>query len=203
MRFGFLIDRWQPFGTEKLLPRGTLREPSKNLKRASYIFVTKCNGEPNDELKARIREHNKTAEIIECEHRPQHLQHIETREVLDLEAIRGKRIGTISAIAVPESFEHGVQKLGGDLVATKRFLDHHRFTEQEILTFINCCVESEVEMIVTTEKDSVRFPRLGRLDVPIYFLRVEIGILSNEESFDECIDRICQPRPIVPARRFF
>lgn len=198
-----LIDRWQPFGTEKLLPRGTLREPSKNLKRASYIFVTKCNGEPNDELKDRIREHNKTAEIIECEHRPQHLQHIETREILDLEAIRGKQIGTISAIAVPESFEHGVQKLGGELVATKRFLDHHRFTEQEILTFINCCVESGVEMIVTTEKDSVRFPRLGRLDVPIYFLRVEIGILSNEESFDECITRICQPRPIVPARRFF
>ena len=198
-----LIDRWQPFGTEKLLPRGTLREPSKNLKRASYIFVTKCNGEPNDELKERIREHNKTAEIIECEHKPQHLQHIETREILPLEAIEGKRIGTISAIAVPESFEHGVQKLGGDLVATKRFLDHHRFTEQEILTFINCCVESGVEMIITTEKDSVRFPRLGRLDVPIYFLRVEIGILSNEESFDECINRICQPRPIVPARRFF
>lgn len=198
-----LVDRWQPFGTEKLLPRGTLREPAKNLKRASYIFITKCNGEPNDDLKDRIRSLNRTAEIIECEHRPRHLQHIETREVLPLEAMKDKRVGTISAIAVPESFEHGVGKLGGKLVATKRFLDHHRFTEEEILSFINCCVESEVDMIVTTEKDSVRFPRLGRLDVPIYFLRVEIGILSNEESFDECINRICQPRAIVPARRFF
>jgi hypothetical protein len=34
-------------------------------------------------------------------------------------------------------------------------------------------------------------------------MRVEIGILSNEESFEECVARICQPRPIVPARRFF
>ncbi len=50
-----LIDRWQPFGTERLLPRGTLREPPRNLKRASYIFITKCNGEPNDELIERIR----------------------------------------------------------------------------------------------------------------------------------------------------
>lgn len=198
-----LVDRWQPFGTEKLLPRGTLREPAKNLKRASYIFITKCNGEPNDELKDRIRQHNRTAEIIECEHRPQHLQHLETRETLPLSALQDKRVGTISAIAVPESFEHGVGKLGAKLVATKRFMDHHRFTEQEIITFINCCVESEVDMIVTTEKDSVRFPRLPRMDVPIYFLRVEIGILNNEESFDECINRICQPRPIVPARRFF
>ncbi|MBL9152024.1 MAG: tetraacyldisaccharide 4'-kinase [Verrucomicrobiales bacterium] len=198
-----LVDRWQPFGTEKLLPRGTLREPAKNLKRASYIFITKCNGEPNDELKERIRKYNRTAEIIECEHRPLHLQHIESRETLPLSELQNKRVGTISAIAVPESFEQGIRKLGANLVATKRFLDHHRFTEQEILTFINCCVESEVDMIVTTEKDSVRFPRLGRLDVPIYFLRVEIGILSNEESFDECVNRICQPRPIVPARRFF
>ena len=27
-----LVDRWQPFGTERLLPRGTLREPPRNLK---------------------------------------------------------------------------------------------------------------------------------------------------------------------------
>jgi len=39
--------------------------------------------------------------------------------------------------------------------------------------------------------------------VPIYFLRVEIGILSNEESFDQCIARICQPREESSARRFF
>lgn len=198
-----LVDRWQPFGTERLLPRGTLREPPRNLKRASYIFITKCNGEPNDELVERIRLYNRTAEIIECEHRPRYLQHIETRETLALEALQGKRVGTVSAIAVPESFEDGVRNLGAKLEATCRFMDHHRFTEQEIISFINCCVESDVEMIVTTEKDAVRFPRVGRMDVPIYYLRVEIGILSNEESFDQCIARICQPRTDTPARRFF
>jgi tetraacyldisaccharide 4'-kinase len=198
-----LVDRWQPFGTERLLPRGTLREPPRNLKRASYIFITKCNGDSNEELIERIRRYNRTAEIIECEHRPRHLRHLETRAQLPLEALEGKRVGTISAIAVPESFEDGVRRLGAKIEATCRFMDHHRFTEQEILTFINCCVESGVDMIVTTEKDAVRFPRLGRLDVPIYFLRVEIGILSNEESFDQCIARICLPRPETEARRFF
>ena len=112
-------------------------------------------------------------------------------------------MGTVSAIAVPESFEDGVTKLGSQIEATCRFMDHHRFTEQEIISFINCCVESEVDMIVTTEKDAVRFPRLARMDIPIYYLRVEIGILSNEESFDQCINRICQPRPASSARRFF
>jgi tetraacyldisaccharide 4'-kinase len=198
-----LIDRYHPFGTERLLPRGTLREPPKNLKRASYIFITKCNGDPNDALIERIREHNVTAEIIECEHRPRYLQHLQTKEIIPLEEMQGRTVGTISAIAVPESFEHGVRKLGAKIAVSKSFTDHHRFSEQEIISFINCCTETEVDFIVTTEKDSVRFPRLARMDVPIYLLRVEIGILSGEESFAECVNRICQPRPIVPARRFF
>lgn len=198
-----LVDRWQPFGTEKLLPRGTLREPARNLRRASYIFITKCNGEPNDELVERIRKYNRTAEIIECEHRPRYLQHLENRENVSLDKLKGARVGTVSAIAVPESFEDGVRKLGAEIEATCRFMDHHRFTEQEILSFINCCVESDVDMIITTEKDAVRFPRLARMDIPIYYLRVEIGILSNEESFDQCIERICQPRAASSARRFF
>jgi len=199
-----LVDKWHPFGTERLLPRGTLREPPRNLKRASYIFITKCNGDPNDELIERIRLYNRTAEIIECEHRPRYLQHIETRANVPLDVLKGAKVGTVSAIAVPESFEDGVRKLGAEIEATCRFMDHHRFTEQEIISFINCCIESGVDMILTTEKDAVRFPRLGRMDVPIYFLRVEIGILSNEESFDQCIARICQPRTdALPARTFF
>ena len=36
-----LIDRQAPFGNEFLLPRGTFREPPHNLRRASYIFITK------------------------------------------------------------------------------------------------------------------------------------------------------------------
>jgi len=36
-----LVDRQAPFGNEHLLPRGTLREPAGNLRRASYIFITK------------------------------------------------------------------------------------------------------------------------------------------------------------------
>src|SRR6266536_4789686 len=45
-----LVDRQAPFGNEFLLPRGTLRERLRNLRRASYIFVTKNTGEPNFEL---------------------------------------------------------------------------------------------------------------------------------------------------------
>ncbi|MBP5182342.1 MAG: hypothetical protein J6331_04865 [Lentisphaeria bacterium] len=59
-------------------------------------------------------------------------------------------------------------------------------------------------MIVTTEKDAVRMPRLDRRDLPIVFLRVEIDILSGRENFDECISRICfnlKPMPDLRSYR--
>lgn len=49
-----LVDCTNPFGNRHLLPRGTLREPLKNLKRADYIFFDEIQWE----WKRRIEEAN-------------------------------------------------------------------------------------------------------------------------------------------------
>jgi tetraacyldisaccharide 4'-kinase len=198
-----LIDRQAPFGNEYLLPRGTLREPPRNLRRASYIFITKCTGEPNDKLIERIREYNRTAEIIECAHKPLHLQNVFTGERLPLERLRDTFIGSLCGIAQPDSFDDGLRKLGAKIELAKHYTDHHRYSEAELQTFINRCLRRDLAMIVTTEKDAVRFPRLLKPEVPIYFLRVEIEILSGHESWEHCVARICQPQPILSPERFF
>src|SRR5450432_1213445 len=198
-----LIDRQAPFGNEFLLPRGTLREPPPNLRRASYIFITKCTGEPNDELIARIRRYNRTAEIIECAHQPLYLQNVCTGEQLPLDRLTDTYIGSFCGIAAPDSFEDGLRKLGARIELAKRFADHHRYSEAELQSFINRCLRRDVDMIVTTEKDAVRFPRLTKPEVPIYFLRVEILILSGHETWDHCVERICQPQPMLSPERFF
>ncbi len=198
-----LIDRQAPFGNEYLLPRGTLREPRRNLRRASYIFITKCTGEPNDDLIMRIRRYNRTAEIIECAHKPLHLQNVFTGERLPLEKLRHAFIGSLCGIAAPDSFEDGLRKLGARIEIAKRYTDHHRYSEAELQSFINRCVRRDLAMIVTTEKDAVRFPRLMSPEVPIYYLRVEIEILSGHESWEHCVARICQPQPMLSPQRFF
>lgn len=199
-----LIDRQAPFGNEFLLPRGTLREPPKNLRRASYIFITKCLGEgENEELIQRIRKYNRTAEIIECAHRPQYLEHVHTGGRLPLEWLRGKYVGAISAIASPTSFENALRDLGANLEIAKHFADHHRFSHREVQNFISRAVNRDIDAIITTEKDSVRLPRLEKWDVPVYFLRVEIEILTGHESWQHCVDRICTPQPLVAPERFF
>src|SRR5205814_4659563 len=198
-----LIDRQAPFGNEFLLPRGTLREPPRNLRRASYIFITKSTGQSNEHLIKRIRRYNRTAEIIECAHRPLHLENVVTRDTVPLARLKGTFIGSICAIAAPESFEAGLRQLGATIEIAKRYIDHHRYTETELQNFISRCIRRDVEMIVTTEKDAVRFPLLTKTDVPIYFLRVEIEILSGHETWDHCVNRICKPQPLLTPERFF
>jgi tetraacyldisaccharide 4'-kinase len=121
-----LIDSRSPFGTGHLLPRGTLREPPRNLRRASYILITKCDGSPNTELIARIRKYNPVADIIECAHSPVHLENLYTREREPLAFLEGKWVGAISAIAVPESFERSLTALGAKVEIKRHFSDHHR-----------------------------------------------------------------------------
>src|SRR5438477_7830287 len=92
-----LVDRQAPFGNEFLLPRGMLRERPRNLRRASYIFITKNTGESNDALVKRIRRYNRTAEIIECGHKPLYLQNVFTGEQVPLGSLHGEFIGSLSA----------------------------------------------------------------------------------------------------------
>lgn len=191
-----LVDSGSPFGTEALLPRGTLREPPKNLRRASYIMLTKCNGRPNDELIARIRRYNRTAEIIESTHGPIHLENVFTGERKPLDFLKDKWVGAISAIAVPEAFEGSLEKLGARVEIRRRFSDHHRFSRKDVEKFMQRCVERDMEIIVTTEKDAVRFPRPHSIDVPIYFLRIEVEILKGGEIWDDLIHRVCHAEPV-------
>lgn len=188
-----LVDSTDPFGNGHVLPRGILREPIKNIRRADYIFLTKSDGSNKlRHLKHFLRRHNRRAEIIECTHRPQYLEPVHQRGIHEpLAKLRGAKVAALSGIASPEGFENFLRELGGEVVATERFADHHRYTQQEIIDFINVAKSAGADIIVTTEKDAVRIPKLDRCDVPLYFLRIEIDILSGRESFDQCISRIC------------
>ncbi len=185
-----LIDRQQPFGNEHLLPRGTLREPPSHLARAHTIFITKSDGQ-TAELRERIAKLNSTAAVIECVHQPLYFEDVFTGERKGLELLAGKKVASLSGIAQPESFEQSLVNLGGELVYSKRFADHHRFSQQEILNTINRAKKRQAEMIVTTQKDAVRFPKIDRRDLPFYFMRVEIKIVAGANDFQDCVRKIC------------
>jgi tetraacyldisaccharide 4'-kinase len=114
-----------------------------------------------------------------------------TGERKSLDFFKGLEVAAISGIAVPKGFEDELVRLGAKVVYHKRYADHHRYSQQEILDIINKGLNRGAKIIITTEKDAVRFPMIERRDLPIYFLRVEIEMLSGTEDFNACISRIC------------
>ncbi len=184
-----LIDREAPFGNEFLIPRGTLREPPEHLRRATHIIITKCNGSDLSLLHERIKKFNRTAEVIECAHRPVELCNMITGEKLPLSHLKDLKIGVLSGIASPESFEQGLRKLGADLALTQSYTDHHRYSRQEIERFLSRCRRRGLTIAITTEKDAVRIPRLSNIEIPIYYLRIEIEILKGKEIWDRMVKR--------------
>jgi tetraacyldisaccharide 4'-kinase len=191
-----LVDKTNPFGNGYLLPRGILREPIKHLQRASYVFLTKSRGVRDEELETMIRKFNPHAEIIECAHRPQYLQRIDGEERLPLTALAGRRIGALSGIAAPESFEAFLRETGANLVYTRRFLDHYRFTHEDLLSVWAEAGHARVDLMITTEKDAVRLEAGEQFPVACYYLRLEIEILRGAKDFQEAVSKICFPRGV-------
>ncbi len=202
-----LVDRGAPFGNEFLLPRGTLREPPGNIRRAQYILITKSVAGENEELIQRIQSYNPTAEIIECAHKPQYLQNLyDTDDRRPLDFLKGRYISALSGIARPESFEGSLKKLGAKMEFAERFADHHRYHDDELRNIVERSMKRDLDCIVTTEKDAVRFPSkiagIEKLEVPIYYLRIEVEIIRGQESWDRLINRLTKKRDVMVPERF-
>ena len=185
-----LVDSTNPFGNGNMLPRGILREPVRNLKRADIIFLTKCRGDVSA-VKEEIRRYNTTAEIVECNHMPKVMKDGWSREEFPLDWLRDKTVCTLSGIASPKGFENSLRHLGAKVVWCERYADHHRYDASEVLYALNRTADMGADALVTTEKDAVRFPRLETAPVKCLYLRIAIEILVGGESFTQLINRIC------------
>ena len=204
-----LVDCGNPFGNDHVLPRGILREPLRNLRRARFICITKVHGRDTAALRERIRELNPNAGIMECDHVPRLLRDAfddpmpkkgekeeDARKRMErpLDALRGTRVYAVSGIASPRSFESSLEDFGAILVGRRHFADHHRYSKREINAILKDAAALGADMIVTTEKDAVRMPRPDDLPIPILYLRIEIRFNKGLEEFERCVGLITNAR---------
>lgn len=186
-----LVDSRNPFGNGHVLPRGILRESVANIRRAGYIFLTKCDDGPPPELVATIRALNPKAEIIPCRHQARHLQDVHSHALRPLEHLAGLRVVALSGIAAPEGFERELEKRGAVVIRRERYADHHWYSREELEILVRAAARDGAQAVITTEKDAVRFPPLDTGGMPVLYLRVEIELSGGTGTLDECISRIC------------
>ena len=183
-----LVDCTNPFGNYYLIPRGILREPLRSLDRASLILMTKSNGKRNPLLEQDLSYANSRAPLVECAHRPCYFVSQDGTSVLPLESIQGKKVALFCAIASPQSFEKFISDLEPKIIYRKRYLDHHRFSEAELSSIDEH--SQSADYLITTEKDIVRIPEYYKFQAPLYYLRVEVQFLRNENLLHDLLKSV-------------
>ena len=180
-----LIDSHIGFGDRHLLPRGMLREPLSQLRRADLFVLTKADHpDTYQSLEQEINKIHPKARVFHSYYEPVSLvgPHEEQEE---LHSLKGKKILALSGIAHPNDFASMLRKCGMKIVGEAIFPDHHLYTTKD-LSYIEDNAKG-VDGIVTTEKDMVKLKRLKIDHLPIQALRIDMKIREEQEFFKRII----------------
>jgi len=178
-----LIDASRPFGFGYLLPRGLLREPIHNLRRADAVVLTRCDqADPKAlaDIEKTVRWHNARMPLVRAVHKPVGFADLAGNAV---PASAAGRIGALAGIARPDAFDRTLAGLGIAIADRRRPGDHHVYTAADVEAIRAWARDARLDAIVTTEKDAVKLARLpADWPVPILALRVEIEMLADGDK---------------------
>jgi len=155
-----LINAMHPPGSDFVLPRGMLREPLSGLKRADAILLTHASETDSaklSEIEATIRAHNANAPIFRADHVITGFR-AASGEMLTVESVREKRLFAFCGLGSPQGFLHSLAAIGAAPVACRKYPDHHPYDVLEMEQIVMMAESNKADLIVTTEKDWVKFP---------------------------------------------
>ena len=196
-----LIDATEPFGFGHVLPRGLLREPVQNLRRADVVVITRCDQVPSetlDQIEAAVRAIAPQMPLLHAVHQPAGFADLAGQLMPNPPT---GRVGAFAGIARPAAFARTLADLGCTPAATRWWPDHHIYTEADLAALRRWVLESRLDALVTTEKDAVKLTRLDAdWPVPVAALRIDLALLADGgKILDEMIDRVLADYDMAPA----
>ena len=178
-----LIDATNPFGYGHVLPRGMLREPVEGIARAHVVIVTRARAATAQALagiEATIRAANADAPIVRADATLDPPIDVNGDEQSTL----GRRALAFSGIGNPLAFERGLRERGVDVVATRRFADHHRYADADVIALRLAAFDAGADVMLTTEKDWVKIRNVDPVGpgVATWRVGVRVAFLADGES---------------------
>ena len=149
------IDATQPFGFNKLLPAGLLREPVSSLKRASAVVITRCdqvNEAKINEIEQILQKKNADIVIAKSIHTPICAKSKEDKEI-SIEQLKDKKVFAFCGIGNPDAFLNTINNLEAELAGSKVYDDHYHYTDACLYEISRQAKELGAELILTTQKD--------------------------------------------------
>lgn len=198
------IDATNPFGNEKLLPMGILREPLENLKRADAVVITRANlSEEVAGLRVRISKYNPNCPIFvtgnkvsgfvnlksfaseakgETNYESQITNHEET-STNNYRQPTDSRYFAFCALGNPKNFFEQLRQENFNVVSTKKFRDHYFYTQKDITELEAKARKANAKILLTTAKDAVKLNGL-KFDLLCFIVESEL-VFDGESDFSD------------------
>ena len=172
-----VVDGSDPLGRGHLLPRGFLRESPDALSRASIIIANNMRDEDHClEVEGQLRKYS-SAPIVYAKSVPRDVSIVGGSSVNN---VKGRHAGIFCAIAKPHYFRATVEQLGIDVVDEFFLDDHELFDEGSLKNFAERCSKKGCDLIICTEKDSVKLRSDLVLNIPIAIVTINLQIIKGE-----------------------
>ena len=182
-----MLDATDPFGGDRLLPRGRLREPLTALKRAHAVILSRTDQATELEgLQRKLEAMIPGTPQILTRHRPCGLTDLADGTDRPLDWLRGRRVLALCGIANPVAFYRTLVALGVVVASRLEFPDHYPYNSTDLARGEAAARETGAEMIVTTEKDAIRIPP-GVFSSPVRVLRVDLEITEGADLLDRLL----------------
>jgi tetraacyldisaccharide 4'-kinase len=179
-----LLDASEPFGFDRLLPAGTLREPVAGLARAQAIVLSRADMldvAGREAVRRRVATISPHPVWCEVEHRPAALVASDgSRDAI--QTAGAKRVAAFCGIGNPAGFRHTLATLGCNVAAWREFPDHHAYHREDVDSLSAWARDAGAELLLCTRKDLVklRVPAIG--GVPLRAVGVELQFLAGEDA---------------------
>jgi len=179
-----LIDATNPFGFDRCLPRGMLREPRSSLRDAGILVVTRSDTVETARLEAIERRLNSLAPetpVCLAVHRPVACIDPGGCEAPP-ESLAGKKAFAFCGLGNAEAFFDTLPRLGLHVAGRAALGDHVRYTPGLIERLHTAARGADI--LITTEKDHVKLDGTP-LGAEAWRLAVRMHIVRGEDTLVE------------------
>jgi tetraacyldisaccharide 4'-kinase len=183
-----LLDNQSLRGNNHILPRGMLREPITELKRASAIVLTRTNEgqqQTNNTIEKLVQ--NENIPVFMSIHKPKDMVKGDYSAKWPISILAGKRVCAFCGIAKPDSFENTLLAAGAQVLSFDIFPDHHRYNKNELEIIKTRFIDCRADFLISTQKDGTRLQEFPEFLTMVYMLRIELEIIPSGESFKKFI----------------
>jgi tetraacyldisaccharide 4'-kinase len=188
-----LIDATNPWGHGCMFPRGLLREPISELRRASVVLLTRCdqtNATERGRLREAVARHAPGAPVVETVHRPLELVNSDRNEA-SLQRLTDRPLAAFCGIGNPEAFRQTLLHLGCNIADFRTFPDHHPYTRTDVDDLREWARRQPMDgVVVTTQKDLVKLclPRLAGRE--LWAVRIGLHVEAGQDALDRKLEEV-------------